>query len=58
MFNFSPFYVSKHIAIIMLPVCSFMVVFNLLAVRIKCPFNRKFHIDCSQIHLLKVATTM
>ena len=58
MFNFSPFYVSKHIAIIMLLVCSFMVVFNLFAVRIKCPFNRKFHIDCSQIHLLKVATTM
>ena len=36
MFNFSPFYVSKHIAIIMLLVRSFMVV--LLVPKVKCPF--------------------
>ena len=56
MFNFSPFYVSKHITIIMLPVCSFIVV--LLVVIVKCPFYCKFLIDCSQIHILNVAATV
>ena len=56
MFNSNPFYVSKHIAIIMLLVCSFIVV--LLVVRVKCPLYYKFPIDCSLIHLLKVAATV
>ena len=51
MFNFSPFHVSKHIAIIMLLVCSFMVV--LLVPRVKCPLYYKFPIDCSLKHLFK-----
>ena len=51
MFNFSPFHVSKHIAIIMLLVCSFKVV--LLLPRVKCPLYYKFPIDCSLIHLFK-----
>ena len=49
MFNFSPSYVSKHIAIIMLLVCSFIMV--LLVLRVKCPFYCNFLLDCSQIHL-------
>ena len=56
MFNFSPFYASKHIAIIMLLVCSFMVV--LLVPNVKCPFYCKFPIDCSLIHDLKVVATL
>ena len=58
MFNFSPFYVSKQSAIIMLLVYSFIVVFNLLVVRVKCPFYCKLHTDCGQIHILKVAATV
>ena len=58
MFNFSPFYVSKQSATIMFLVCSFIVVFNLLVVRVKSPFYRKLHIDCGQIHVLKVAATV
>ena len=58
MFNFSPFYVSKQLAIIMLLVYAFIVVFNLLVVRVKCPFYRKLHTDCGQIHILKVAATV
>lgn len=56
MFNFSPFYVSNHISIIMLLVCSFMVI--LLVLRVKCPFYCKFPLDCSLIHFLKVAATV
>ena len=58
MFNFCPFYVSKQSAIIMLLVYSFIVVFNLVVVRVKCLFYCKLHTDCGQIHILKVAATV
>ena len=45
MLNFNPFYVSTHIAMIMLLVCSFMLV--LYVPRVKCPFYCKFSIDQS-----------
>ena len=48
MFNFNPFYVSKHIEIIMSLVCSFMVV--LLVPRVKCPFCKPWLIPHGELY--------